>query len=141
MRFMMIVKATKDSEAGMQPSAEMLMSMGAYNEQLAGAGILREAAGLQSSAKGARVAFANGEVVVTDGPFTETKELIAGFWIIEVASKAEAVAWAKKCPAPHGATPTHIEIRQLFSSEDFTEATPEFRAHEAKLEAAVKASR
>jgi hypothetical protein len=121
MRFMMIVKANADSEAGKLPPDELIAAMGKYNEQLMKAGVLVDLAGLQSSAKGARVHFsATGKITVTDGPFPETKELIAGFWIINVKSKAEAIEWAKRIPAPHGATQDGvIEIRQFFELEDF----------------------
>ena len=122
MRFMMIVKANADSEAGKMPPDELVAAMGKYNEELMKAGILVDLAGLQSSAKGARVHFSasSGKITVTDGPFPETKELIAGFWIINVKSKAEAIEWAKRIPAPHGATRDGvIEVRQFFELEDF----------------------
>jgi len=120
MRFMMIVKATKDSEAGHMPSEKLLSAMGKYNEELMKAGILLDLSGLQSSAKGARVRFSNGKRTVTDGPFAETKELIAGYWIIQVKSKEEAIEWAKRVPFEPGLQPeAEIEIRQFFEMEDF----------------------
>src|SRR5437016_4391070 len=102
MRFMMIVKANKDSEAGKMPTEELLSAMGKYNEELMKAGVLLDLAGLQASSKGARIRFSGGKRKVVDGPFTETKELIAGYWIIQVKSKEEAIEWAKRAPAPHG---------------------------------------
>jgi hypothetical protein len=123
MRFMMIVKASPDSEAGVMPSEGDLAQMGAYNAELAKAGILRDGMGLQSSAKGARVYFEGDKKWVVDGPFAETKELIAGFWLIEVSSKQEAIDWALKAPNPNSdKSPTHIELRQVFEMEDFGES-------------------
>ena len=120
MRFMMMVKASKDSEAGKMPSEELLSAMGKYNEELIKAGILVDAAGLQASSKGARIKFSAGKPTVIDGPFAETKELIAGYWIINVKSKAEAIEWAKRSPAPHGNNQdSEIELRQFFELEDF----------------------
>ena len=120
MRFMMIVKANKDSEAGKLPSQELMAAMGKYNEELGKAGILVDLAGLQSSAKGARVQFSAAGQRVIDGPFAETKELIAGYWIIRAESLQEAIAWAKRAPAPHGpGRDAEIEIRQFFELEDF----------------------
>ena len=121
MRFMLIVKASKDSEAGVLPSKELLAEMGKFNEQLVKAGVLLAGEGLQPSSKGARVKFAGGKrPVVTDGPFTETKELVAGFWLIQVKSKAEAVEWAKRSPAPMGpGKDSEIEVRQVFEASDF----------------------
>ena len=116
MRFMMIVKATKDSEAGHMPSEKLLSAMGKYNEELMKAGILLDLSGLQSSAKGARVRFSNGKRTVTDGPFAETKELIAGYWIIQVKSKEEAIEWASRCPAGDNEV---IEIRQVQETSEF----------------------
>jgi hypothetical protein len=118
MRFMMIVKASKDSEAGVMPGNELIAAMTKYNEQLVKAGVLLDGAGLQASSKGARVKFSGGKVTVTDGPFPETKELIAGYWIIQVKSRAEAIEWARRAPAPHGEE-GEIEIRQFFEIEDF----------------------
>ena len=120
MRFMMIVKASKDSEAGKMPSEELLAAMAKYNEELVNAGILVDLAGLQSSAKGFRVRFADGKPTVIDGPFAETKELVAGYWIINVKSRQEAIDWARRIPAPHGANEEcEIEVRQFFELEDF----------------------
>jgi hypothetical protein len=119
-RFMMIVKASKDSEAGKLPTEEMIAAMGKFNEELLKAGVLVDLAGLQSSAKGARVRFSGGERTVIDGPFAETKELIAGYWVINVKSLQEAIAWAKRVPAPHGPDQEcELEIRQFFELEDF----------------------
>jgi hypothetical protein len=118
MRFMVIVKATKDSEAGVMPGAELLSAMGKYNEELIKAGVLVDGAGLQSSAKGARVRFSGNARTVIDGPFAETKELIAGYWIFNVKSKEEAIDWVKRAPNPHNED-SEIEIRQLFEAEDF----------------------
>jgi hypothetical protein len=120
MRFMMIVKANKDSEAGKMPGEELLAAMAKYNEELVSAGILDDLAGLQSSAKGFRVRFSGGKTSIIDGPFAETKELIAGYWIINVKSRQEAVDWAKRVPAPHGPSEDcELEIRQFFEMEDF----------------------
>jgi hypothetical protein len=120
MRFMMIVKASKDSEAGVMPSEELLAAMAKYNEELVKAGVLLDATGLQASSKGARVKFSKGKVTVVDGPFPETKELIAGYWMIQAKSKQEAIDWAKRVPAPHGeAVDGEIEIRQVFELDDF----------------------
>jgi hypothetical protein len=123
MRFMMIVKASKDSEAGKLPSEEMLAAMAKFNEEMVKAGVMLDGTGLQPSSKGARVRFSSGKPTVIDGPFAETKELIAGFWIIQVKSKQEAIEWAKRSPNPHGeGQETEIEIRQLFELEDFGES-------------------
>ena len=120
MRFMMIVKANKDSEAGVMPSEQLLSDMGKYNEQLQKAGVLLALDGLQASSKGARIKFSGGKVSVIDGPFAEAKELIAGFWIIDVKSKQEAIEWAKRAPNPHGpGAEAEIEVRQVFEAEDF----------------------
>src|SRR3954470_498798 len=121
MRFMVIVKATKDSEAGKMPSEEMLSAMAKFNEEMVKAGIMLDGAGLQSSAKGARIRFSGGKRSVIDGPFAETKELIAGYWIIQVKNKAEAIEWMKRCPKPHKGD-CEIEIRQFFEMEDFGES-------------------
>ena len=116
----MIVKANKDSEAGKMPSEELLAAMAKYNEELVNAGILVDLAGLQSSAKGFRVRFSGGKISIIDGPFAETRELIAGYWVINVKSRQEAVDWAKRVPAPHGPNEEcEIEIRQFFEMEDF----------------------
>ena len=120
MRFMMIVKANKDSEAGKMPSEELLAAMQKYNEQLMKAGVLLDLSGLHPSSKGARVRFSGGKPTVIDGPFAETKELIGGYWLIQVKSKEEAIEWAKRAPAPHGeGSDGEIEIRQLFELDDF----------------------
>jgi hypothetical protein len=139
MRFMMIVKANKDSEAGMLPDEAMLTKMGKFNEELVNAGVLVDATGLQASSKGTRVKFAkDGKVSVIDGPFAETKELIAGYWVINVKSLQDAIDWAKKSPNPHGdGAETAIEIRQFFEMEDFGEspAVDDARKLEKKLTA------
>jgi len=120
MRFMMIVKANKDSEAGVMPSEELLSAMGKYNEELMKAGVLLDGAGLKPTSKGARVRFSGGKPAVIDGPFTEAKELIAGYWIIQVKSREEAIEWAKRAPAPHGPhQDSEIELRQFFEMDDF----------------------
>ena len=130
MRFMVMVKATKDSEAGKMPSRELLEAMGKYNEELAKAGILLAGEGLQPSSKGARVRFSGSKRTVVDGPFTETKELVAGFWLWKVKSKEEAIEWVKRCPNPMP-TGSEIEIRQIFEAEDFGDAlTPEMQAQQ-----------
>ena len=118
MRFMVIVKATKDSEAGKMPSEERLGEMAKFNEQMVKAGIMLDGAGLQSSAKGARIRFTGDKRSVIDGPFAETKELIAGYWVIQVKSKEEAIEWMKRCPNPYNED-GEIEIRQFFEIEDF----------------------
>jgi hypothetical protein len=136
MRFMIIVKASKDSEAGKMPSQELLTAMGKYNEELVKAGIMQAGEGLQPSSKGARVKFAGDRRIVTDGPFAETKELIAGFWLWKCKSKAEAIEWVKRCPNPMPGTEAEIEIRQVFEAEDFgAEFTPEEREREERLRA------
>jgi hypothetical protein len=133
MRFMVIVKATKDSEAGVLPSEKLLADMGKYNEELVKAGVMLAGEGLQASSKGARVKFSGPKRTVVDGPFSETKELIAGFWLIQVKSKEEAIEWVKRCPNPHDED-TEIEIRQVFEAEDFgAELTPELREREERL--------
>jgi hypothetical protein len=120
MRFMMIVKANKDSEAGVMPGPELLSAMGKYNEELMKAGVLLDGAGLQASSKGARIKFSGAKRTVVDGPFTEAKELIAGYWIIQVKSREQAIEWAKRVPAPHGPNQeSEIEVRQFFEMEDF----------------------
>ena len=136
MRFMVIVKASKDSEAGVLPSTELLTEMGKYNEELVKAGVLLAGEGLQASSKGARVKFSGSKRTVIDGPFAETKELIAGFWLIQVKSKAEAIEWVKRAPNPMPGTESEIEIRQVFEADDFGEAlTPELKQAEEKLRA------
>ena len=133
MRFMVIMKASKDSEAGVLPSTELLAAMGAYNEELVKSGIMLAGEGLQSSATGARVSFRNGKPTVVDGPFGETKELIAGFWLWQVKSRQEAIEWAKRIPSPPDGE-FSVEIRQVFEAEDFGDnLTPEMRQKEAEL--------
>jgi hypothetical protein len=133
MRFMMIVKANKDSEAGKMPGEELLSAMGKYNEELMKAGVLVDLSGLQASSKGARIRFSGGKRTVIDGPFAETKELIAGYWIINVKSKEEAIEWAKRVPNPHGeGKESEIELRQFFEMEDFAPSEAVGRA--VKLE-------
>ena len=135
MRFMIIVKATADSEAGKMPSTELLTAMGKFNEELVNAGVLLAGEGLHPSAKGARIHYDGASRTVTDGPFTEVKELIAGFWLIQVKSKEEAIEWMKRCPNPFDG-PSDIEIRQVFEMSDFGEAaTPELVAQEESLRA------
>ena len=129
MRFMVIVKATKDSEAGVMPSEQLLAEMAKFNEEMVKAGIMLDGNGLQSSSKGARIRFSGKDRIVTDGPFTETKELIAGYWVIQVKDKAEAIAWMKRCPNPHNEG-GEIEIRQVFELEDFGES-PAVEHHRA----------
>jgi hypothetical protein len=130
MRVMVIVKASKESEAGALPSSEMLETMGAYNNKLIAAGVMLDGAGLQSSANGARITLQNGKAVVTDGPFTETKELIAGYWIWQVKSLQDAIDWARKAPSD-GDSEFNLEIRPFFEPEDFAEvASPEMIAQE-----------
>jgi hypothetical protein len=141
MRFMVLVKATPESEAGQLPSTELLEAMGKYNEELAKAGILLAGEGLQPSSKGARVRFKDSERSVVDGPFAETKELIAGFWLWEVRSMEEAIEWVKRCPNPMEGE-SEIEIRQVFEADDFGEnLTPELREAEERLRAQVEAGR
>jgi hypothetical protein len=137
MRFMVIVKATKESEAGVLPKHELLAAMGKFNDELVKAGVLLAADGLQPSSKGARVKFSGSKRTVIDGPFTETKELIAGFWLLQVKSKEEAIEWVKRCPNPHEGD-SEIEIRQVFEAEDFgPELTPELREQEARQRAKI----
>ena len=133
MRFMVMVKATKDSEAGMLPDEKLLADMGKYNEQLVKAGIMLAGEGLQPSSKGARVRFSGSKRTVVDGPFTETKELVAGFWLWQCKSLAEAIEWVKRCPNPMPGD-SEIEIRQVFETEDFgVEFTPELREQERRI--------
>jgi hypothetical protein len=130
MRFMVIVKADKNSEAGVLPDQELFAEMGKFNEELARAGVLLAAEGLQASSKGARVRFSGNQRTVIDGPFSETKELIAGFWLWQVRSKEEAIEWLKRAPFQGG----EVEIRQVFEAEDFgPEFTPELREQEERL--------
>ena len=133
MRFMIIVKASPDSEAGVMPSEELLTAMGNYNEELVKAGIMLAGEGLHPSSKGARVRFSGDKRSVIDGPFIETKELIAGYWLWQVKSKEEAIEWVKRCPNPMLGTEAEIEIRQVFEAEDFgAEFTPELREQEER---------
>ena len=135
MRVMAIVKASKDSEQGVMPKEEMLGAMGAYHEELAKAGVLLDATGLQPSSKGWRIRYSGGKRTVVDGPFTETKELVAGYWLLQCKSLAECVEWMKRCPNPHN-EPGEIEIRQVFEAEDFgEELTPELREQEDRIRA------
>ena len=135
MKFMILVKASKESEAGEMPSTELMRDMGNFNEELVKAGVMLAGEGLQPTSKGARVRFSGKDRTVMDGPFTETKELIAGYWIWQVKSLAEAIAWVKRCPNPHSSD-SEIEIRQVFSAEDFGEAfTPELQEQEERLRA------
>jgi len=139
MRFMIIVKASPDAEAGVMPSEELLTAMGNYNEELAKAGILLAGEGLHPSSKGARVRFSGDKRTVIDGPFAETKELIAGYWLWQVKSREEAIEWVKRCPNPMPGTEAEIEIRQVFEAEDFgAEFTPELREQEERLREQVK---
>jgi hypothetical protein len=139
MKVMVIVKASRDSEAGVMPSAQLLAEMGKFNEELARAGILLAAEGLQPSSKGKRVRFSGQSRIVVDGPFTETKELIAGFWLWKVKSMEEAVAWIKRCPNPHNED-GEIEIRRVFDVEDFAPCDPkgDLRAAQARLRQQVE---
>jgi hypothetical protein len=133
MRFMILIKATRDTEAGMLPDEKLLTEMGKFNEELVKAGVMIAGEGLQASSKGARVKFSGAKRTVIDGPFPETKELICGFWIWQVKSKEEAIEWVKRCPNPHNED-TEIEIRQVFEAEDFgAEFTPELREQEDRL--------
>src|SRR4051794_26520981 len=138
MRFMVIVKADKNSEAGILPSAELLTAMGKFNEELVKAGVMLAGEGLQPSSKGARIRFtSDGKRTVIDGPFAETKDLVAGFWLIQVKSKAEAIEWMKRCPSPMGpGEESELEIRQVFEAADFGEnLTPELAAQEERQRA------
>jgi hypothetical protein len=141
MRFMILVKATADSEAGKLPSHELLTAMGKFNEELVKAGVLLAADGLHPSAEGARVRFSGANRSVIDGPFTDTKGLVAGFWVFQVKSRQEAIDWVKRCPNPHEGD-CEIEIRQVFEAEDFGAAlTPELREAETRLRAQAGAKR
>ena len=142
MRFMVMVKATKDSEAGVLPDEKPLADMGKFNEELAKAGVLLAGEGLQPSSKAARVRFSGAKRTVIDGPFAETKELVAGFWLWQAKSKEEAIDWVKRCPNPFPGTESEIEIRQVFEAEDFgAEFTPELRKQEERLRAQVAAKK
>jgi hypothetical protein len=141
MRFMVIVKADKDSEAGVLPDEKLLAEMGNYNEALAKAGVLLAGEGLQPSSKGARVRFSGQKRTVIDGPFAETKELVAGFWLWQVKSLDEAIEWVKRCPNPFPGKDSEIEIRQVFEAADFgAEFTPELREQEERLRAQAAAT-
>jgi hypothetical protein len=138
---MVIVKASKESEAGVMPSQKLLSEMGKYNEELVKAGVMLAGEGLHASSKGKRVRFSGGKRTVIDGPFTETKELIAGFWLWQVRSMEDAIEWVKRCPSPHEGE-AEIEIRQVFEAEDFgTELTPELKKQEESLRAQVAAKK
>jgi len=139
MRVMVIVRATKNSEAGIMPNEKLLAQMGKFNEELVKAGVMLAGDGLHPSSKGARVRFADGKKTVIDGPFAETKELIAGYWIWQVKSMDEAVEWARRCPDPMPGETSELELRRVFEAEDFgAEFTPELRAQEERVAAEVK---
>jgi hypothetical protein len=141
MRVMVIVKASNGSEAGVLPSQKLLADMGKFNEELVKAGVLLAADGLQASSKGKRVRFSGEKRIVSDGPFTETKELIAGYWLWQVRSIEEAVEWVKRCPCPHEGE-SEIEIRRVFEAEDFGPAlTPELRSQEQRISAEIAAKK
>jgi len=134
MRFMVMVRATRDSEAGVMPEQKLLADMTAFNEELVKAGVMLAGEGLHPSSKGARVKFSGSKRTVVDGPFAETKELIAGFWVWQVKSKDEAIEWVKRCPNPFTNQDSEIEIRQIFEADDFgAELTPELRAKEERM--------
>jgi hypothetical protein len=138
MRVMVIIKANKESEAGVMPSEQLLTDMGNFNEELVKAGVMLAGEGLHPSSKGVRVKFSGDKRAVIDGPFSETKELIAGFWLWQVKSMAEAIEWVKRCPNPFPETESEIEIRQVFEAEDFGEEfTPELREQEDRLRAKI----
>jgi hypothetical protein len=138
MRVMVMVKATEDSEGGIMPSEQMLSEMGKYNEELVKAGVMLAGEGLHPSSKGKRIRFSGDQRQVTDGPFTETKELVAGYWLWQVRSMDEAVEWVKRCPNPMPGE-SEIEIRQVFEAEDFgDEYTPELRERDERLRAQVE---
>jgi len=142
MRFMVMVRATKDSEAGVMPDEKLLADMGKFNEELVKAGVMLAGEGLHPSSKGARVRFTGSKRTVLDGPFTETKELIAGFWLWQVKSREEAIEWVRRCPNPFPDGDSEIEIRQVFEAEDFgAEFTPELREQEERLRAQVASKR
>jgi hypothetical protein len=142
MRVMVIVKATKNSEAGVMPSEKLLTEMGKFNEELVKAGVMLAGDGLHPTTRGKRIRWSGGQKQVIDGPFAETKELIAGFWIWQVKSIEEAVEWARRCPDPMPGEDAELEIRPVFEAEDFGEAlTPELRAHDDRLRADVERQR
>jgi len=139
MKVIVMVKATKNSEAGTMPSEALLTAMGKYNEELVKAGVMLGGDGLHPSARGRRVRFSGGKRTVVDGPFTETKELVAGYWLWQVRSMEEAVEWARRCPDPMPGEDAELEIRPVFEAEDFGEAyTPEMRAHDDRLRAEIE---
>ncbi len=139
MRVMVIIRANADSEAGVLPDEKLLTEMGKYNEELVKAGVMLAGEGLHPSSKGARVKFSGGKVTVIDGPFAETKEIIAGFWMWKVKSLEEAIEWVKRCPGPDDGTEGQIEIRQVFEMEEFgDEFTPELREQEERLRAQIE---
>lgn len=138
MRFMMIVKASKESEAGVMPTDEMIATMGKYNEELIKAGVLVDLSGLQPTSKGFRVKFSGGKRTIVDGPFTESKELIAGYWVIDVKSREDALEWAKKVPAPQERGEGEIEVRQFFELEDFAPSPAIDEAREIAKRLAAK---
>jgi hypothetical protein len=139
MRFMILVKANEDSEAGVMPSEELLTEMGKFNEELVKAGVMLAGEGLHPSSKGARVNFSGADRTVIDGPFTETKELVAGFWLLDVKSREEAIEWVKRCPNPMSGESV-IEIRQVFEADDFGDTfTPELREQEERLRSQLEA--
>jgi hypothetical protein len=142
MRVMVIVKATKNSEAGLMPSEKLLADMGKFNEELVKAGVMLAGEGLQPSSRGKRVVFAGGKKTVIDGPFAETKELVAGFWLWQVKSIEEALEWVRRCPDPMPGEESVLEIRPVFEAEDFgKEFTPELRAQEERLRAEIERQR
>jgi hypothetical protein len=139
MRFIVMVKATKNSEAGVLPREELLAEMGRFNEELVKAGVMLAGEGLHPSSKGARVRFAGGKRTVIDGPFSQTNELVAGFWLWQCRSMEEAIGWVKRCPDPMPGEDSEIEIRRIYEAEDFgAEFTPEMRKHEAWLREAAE---
>jgi len=142
MRVIVFVKATKNSEAGIMPSEKLLADMGKFNEELVKAGVMLAGEGLHPSSKGKRIVFSGGKKSVVDGPFTETKELVAGFWIWQVKSMEEALEWARRCPDPMPGEEGLLEIRPVFEAEDFgKELTPELRAREERLRADIERQR
>ena len=142
MRVMVMVKATKNSEAGVMPSAQLLADMGKFNEELVKAGVMQAGDGLKPSSNGKRVRFSSGKKTVIDGPFAETKELVAGYWIWQVKSMEDAIAWARRCPDPMPGEESELEIRPVFEAEDFGEEfTPELRARDERLRAEVERQR
>jgi hypothetical protein len=138
MRFMVLLKADKSTEVGVPPSTELLAAMGKYNEELVKAGVLLAGEGLQPSSKGARIKFSGAKRTVTDGPFPEIRELIAGFWMFQVNSREEAIDWVKRCPNPLPGGECEIEIRQVFEASDFETMTPELKEQEEKLRATIE---